>query len=254
MAKHELDLLANAVDSFNEALAKYRAAEGGDVTAYKFAIIHFAHFLELLFKYYVTQSHPLLIYKNPFAKDVERQQTIGLWEAVQFLRNEGHVIAPEFQKDLEWLKNLRNSIEHHKFTMELREVRLTLGRLTQALLEFNDYIADFDIRDHIDSDNLGVFETLSDEYKAEVAAAQKQAEEESETDQAESCLYCGNDTAALIEKTYKCFYCQEEDPILECCVCGCDERRYNMSLWNDEHEDYICEGCADRISNMWSAI
>lgn len=248
MAKHELDLLANAVDSFNEALSKYRAAESGDVPAYKFAIVHFSHFLELLFKYYVTQSHPLLIYKNPFAKDVERQPTIGLWEAVQFLRNEGHAFNPNFMKDLEWIKNLRNNIEHHKFTMDLREVRLTLGRLTQALLEFNDSVADFDIRDHVDSKNLGVFETLSDVYKAEVAAARKQAEEES--DEVDDCLYCGNDTAALVDGEYKCYYCQETDPILDCCVCGGADRRGNMSLWNEEFDDYICAGCLDRISSM----
>lgn len=250
MAKHELDLLANAIDSFNESLAKYRAAEAGSTGAYKFAIIHFAHFLELLFKYYVTQAHPLLIYKNPFAKDVENQATIGLWEAVQFLRNEGHVIDPDFQKDLEWLKKLRNSIEHHKFTMDLADVRKTLGRLTQALLEFNDNVAEFDIRDHVDKDNLKVFETLSDEYKAAVAAARSKAKEDSESGEAERCHYCGEETAALIGGEYACRYCEETDPIKACCICGTDERRSDMSPWNEEHDDFICGGCEDRIRNM----
>lgn len=34
------------------------------------AILHFSHFMELILKYYVTQAHPLLIYKNPFAKSL----------------------------------------------------------------------------------------------------------------------------------------------------------------------------------------
>lgn len=250
MAKHALDLLPNAIDSFNEALSKYRSAEDGDAGAYKFAILHFAHFLELLFKHYVTQVHPLLIYKNPFSANVEKQPTIGLWEAVQFLRNEGHKIEPAFQKDLEWLKTLRNKIEHHKFAMDLPEVRVTLGRLTQALLEFNDYVSDFDVADHIAVANLEVFTTLSDKYRAVIAAAEKQAEEESETGEPELCFQCGNATAALVNRVYTCFNCNESDPIIDCCICGIDDRSTNMSVWNDEHDDYICEGCRQRIAHM----
>ena len=43
----------NALDSFNEALAKYREGEAGKLSAYKFAILHMAHFLELVLKMYV---------------------------------------------------------------------------------------------------------------------------------------------------------------------------------------------------------
>lgn len=250
MAKHELDLLPNALDSFNEALSKYRAAEAGDPRSYKFAILHFAHFLELLFKHYVTQAHPLLIYKNPFAANLEKQQTIGLWEAVQFLRNEGHKIEPSFKKDLEWIKDLRNNIEHYKFTMDLSEVRATLGRLTQALLEFNDYVSDFDVAEHISPANLDLFKTLSDAYKAKVAAARKRAEEESDNNEAVLCHNCFNGTAALIGREYKCFLCEFSDPIQDCCVCGTQERRSEMSLWNEDYGDFICIGCQDRIASL----
>ncbi len=250
MPQHELDLLGNAIDSFNEALSKYRAAQKGDAAAYKFAITNFAHFLELLFKHYVTRAHPLLIYKNPFSKDVHRQMTIGLWEAVQFLKNEGHEIGQDFQNDLEWLKRLRNNIEHHKFTMDLDEVKTTLGRLTRALLEFNDNFDDFDIRKHVDGNNLKEFEALSDAYLAAISDAKLRASKLSETGEAEICLHCDNETAALQKRSYRCQYCEESDALLACCVCGADDRRFNMSLWNDEHDDYICEGCEDRISSM----
>jgi hypothetical protein len=190
-----------------------------------------------------------LIYKNPFSAQLERQQTIGLWDAVQFLNNEGHSIDPSFKKDLEWLKGLRNSIEHHRFEMDLAEVRSTLGRLTQALLEFNSLVADFDITKHVAPENLELFTILSDAYKAEVAAAAKRAEEESEDEEAALCHDCFHETAARIGAEYKCFYCEYVDSLEECCVCGCEERRSTMSVWN-EHGDYICESCEDRISSM----
>lgn len=57
MARIELDLLENAIDSLNEALAKYQDGLDGNEKAYKFCVQHLSHFLELVLKYYVTQSH-----------------------------------------------------------------------------------------------------------------------------------------------------------------------------------------------------
>jgi hypothetical protein len=129
-------------------------------------------------------------------------------------------------------------------------VRTTLGRLTQALLEFNVYVSDFDIGEHIAPENLGVFTILSDEYKAVIAAAEKRAEEESENDEAVHCNNCFNRTAARKDNGYECFYCEFSDPILDCSVCGIEERKSEMSEWNEEYDDYICQSCEDRINNM----
>lgn len=147
--KHTLELLENAFDSLDEALRKYEEGEDFEPRAYKFAVLHFAHFLELLFKYYVSQAHPLLIYKNPFSKRIEQENTIGIWDAIQFLKNEGKAVSPELMKDLEWIKKLRNSIEHFKFEMDVREVRRTLGRLIRATEEFNSEVGLLNMQDHI---------------------------------------------------------------------------------------------------------
>ena len=48
--RHQLDLLENAIDSLNEALAKYEQANTGDIKAYKFCVLHLSHFLELILK------------------------------------------------------------------------------------------------------------------------------------------------------------------------------------------------------------
>lgn len=252
--EHELDLLENAVDSLNEALRKYQEGTKGDLRAYKFAILHFAHFVELLFKYYVTQSHPLLIYKDPFSKNLKKERTIGLWEAVQFLKNEGKDVDPSFFSDMEWLKKLRNDIEHHKFTMNVAEVRRALGRLTQSVIDFNDTHADIDIYDHIDSDTFKVFEELADEHKAELANAQREAAEESPDGDAHDCTICwSKNTAIRVNKKYICKFCGEEDPETECCICSEVIRESEGIVWNDDHPphiDYICESCDDRIKHM----
>ena len=253
MARHELNLLENALDSFNESLRRYNDAFAGEDGAYKFAILHFAHFVELLLKYYVELSHPLLIYKNPFSKSIQSQNTIGLWEAVQFLKNEGRDWDSSFIADLEWLKRLRNEIEHHKFSMDVDTVRKNLGRLTRAVLELNLETSEFDIRDHIEPGNLRVFEVLSDEYAVEIEEARKKACEAAEDGVVWCCNHCGNDAAAKIGHEMQCQYCGEVDPIIYCCICGSPSIESEMTVWNDEHPphvDYACEYCNERIMNM----
>ncbi len=252
--EHELDLQENALDSLNEALRKYQEGLAGDLRAYKFAILHYAHFIELLFKYYVTESHPLLIYKNPFSKNLKKEKTIGLWEAVQFLKNEGKEVEPSFFTDMEWLKKLRNDIEHFKFTMDVAETRRAIGRLTQAVIDFNVTHADIDIFDHIDADTFSIFQELADENKAALANAQKEAEEYSENGEIYDCEICWNiGTAINSVAGYVCKLCGETDPEIDCCVCGERIRQSEGRVWNEDHPphiDYICEYCDDRISNM----
>lgn len=249
--KHELGLLENALDSLNEALRKFQAGESGDAHAYKFAVLHFAHSLELLFKYYVTQAHPLLIYKNPFSKSIEKENTIGLWDAVQFLRNEGKNISADLSNDLEWLKQLRNNIEHHKFEMNVHEVRRTLGRLIRATMEFSEEHDLLDLAHNVEADCKSTFETLADEYRAGLSMAQAEAIDKSEDGKAYDCYHCGEcNTAALAENTYECLFCKEKVAIVECCQCNAEFPETEVSVWNDDHPpqiDYICEACESYI-------
>ena len=182
MSRIELDLLENALDSFNEALRQYERAEEGEHKAFKFCIQSLSHFFELLLKFYVTKSHALLIYKNPFAKSIEdSSNTIGLYEAVNFLRNEGADLPPEFITDLKWLKELRNRIEHHKFKMNVAEAKETIGRLIHAVVVFDQNHASIDLASHIDDENAEVFYVLARTYEEQLEAALnkvKEAEDE----------------------------------------------------------------------------
>lgn len=254
MAKHQLDLRENAVDSFNEALCKYREGLGGNGAAFKFAILHLAHSLELLFKYYVSKAHPLLIYKNPFSKNIAKEQTIGLWDAVQFLVNEGYALDRSFFADLEWLKKLRNDIEHYAFDMDVPEVRRAMGRLVQAISEYHYDIGDEDIEQFVSKENLDLFNELADENKRELANARTEAKELTEDDEVHNCKFCGHDgTGAMIKGRIVCQYCKEDDNLLDCSICGAQMLRSEAIVWNDDHEshtDYACEACDDRIRSM----
>lgn len=255
MSKHELDLFENAIDSLNEALRKYQEGVEGNFRAFKFAILHFSHFIELLLKHYVMLSHPLFIYKKPFSKNIQKENTIGVWEAVQFLKDVGHDIPHEFNNDLKWFKKLRNDIEHYKFSLDINEVKSNIGRLMLAVNKFNDAVGSVKLKEYVDDPKLlRTFEDLAEEYEARLAAARKKAEEDSGFDFSYECCYCGNDgTTSCNARVYKCHFCGEETEEKECCVCGGNMPESDAIVWNSDyfpHIDYICTGCYDRYLRM----
>jgi hypothetical protein len=249
--KESLDLLQNASDSLNEALRRIAGAGPEELRPYKFAVLHFSHALELIFKHHVAAAHPLLIYKNPFSKSIHKEQTIGLWEAVQFLKNEGHELSEEMIRDLEWIKKLRNDIEHYKFEMDAAEARRIIGRLIRALDKFSSK-QDLIILDKlIDPECIGIFNVLNDEYKASLAEAKQRAVLKSGGKQITTCYMCGEtDTAYEHEGEMVCMFCGEKEQIVDCSVCGIRVPMTFASVWNDDHPgvtDYICDACHDHI-------
>ena len=254
MADIKLDLFDNAIDSLNEALAKYekgKSMKGAD-KAYKFCVQHLSHFFELILKFYVTKSHPLFIYKNPFAKKInEESQTIGLFEAINFLKNEGHDFTPKFENDLRWLKKLRNQIEHHKFEMNITQVEKTIGRLISAFVDFDESHESIDISSYVDRNRWVIFLNLAQTYKRNLKKAMQEVKAASVVPY--RCDDCGHLTMIPNEGAssgYKCAFCggeESEDIEVACIVCGQEWPTWQMSFstggHDDEPEAHYCPHC-----------
>lgn len=257
--RHQLDLLDNAIDSLNEALTKYQQAKAGDVKAYKFCVLHLSHFLELVLKHYVTLAHPLLIYKNPFAKDFNDESlTIGLQEAINFLRNEGKDLSEQFLKDITWLKKLRNRIEHYKFDMEVADVEATIGRLVHAFVEFDQAHANIELDDLIDSGQYDLFLELADNYDMNLKKAENEVDDACRENRGDPdfnvyhCDQCDHDTMipnSDSETGYRCTFCGSEesgDMEVRCGLCDMPWYIWQMKYldWTD-NEDwmYVCPRC-----------
>jgi hypothetical protein len=239
----------------------------GNEKAYKFCVQHLSHFLELVLKYYVTTSHPLLIYKNPFAKNVnDESQTIGLHDAINFLKNEGYEISEKFATDLRWLKDLRNKIEHHKFAMNADEVRETIGRLMSAVVELDETHESIDLSSHMAPEHYDLFHKLANTYEGRVAKAQlavKEAQEKAfkglrPKEQSlvhfavYRCYECGHDTIIANGEAvfvFRCTFCGNEaspDIEVECDLCS---QRWPIGEMNQFRERdtgelaYTCPRC-----------
>lgn len=266
--KIKLDILENATDSLNEALSKYEQGKAGNAKSYKFCIQHLSHFLELIFKYYVTQSHHLLIYKNPFAPTInEESQTIGLHEAINFLKNEGCEISEKFEKDIKWFKKLRNSIEHHRFEMDVNEVEEAIGRIMSAVVEFDENHESIDLQNYVSPEQYDLFHELANTYQGRLSAALakvKAAEKEAYRGvrpkeycdvhfSIHHCYECDHETMIPDDESstgYKCTFCgneESEDIEVTCDICGSDWPGWQMSSveWTDEGDrQNVCPYCS----------
>ncbi|MFZ8200461.1 hypothetical protein [Alteromonas portus] len=266
MSVHELGLLDNALDSMSEALSKFEEGEEGEHKAYKFAVLHLAHFIELIFKHHIASKHSLLIYKDPFSKKLDRNKTIGLWECINFINNEvPEAVSPELRKDLEWIKKLRNEIEHHKFTMDVLQVRSTIGRLFRSVMEFLMDHTELDIESHIPVHTKETFKVLSDEYEFSIRTAIKAADEVEEANPIDyssdpdaepvrlDCPECGHFTLVFSADSctgYRCTFCnnEESDELPGTCdICGVNTTQEELEHWPLEDGDvearcYHCSG------------
>jgi hypothetical protein len=263
---HQLDLLDNALDSLAEALAKFEEGDAGEPKAYKFAVLHMAHFIELVFKHHIAEKHPLLIYKEPFGQKLDRNKTITLWDAVNFINNEAaDTISKEFRADLEWLKRLRNEIEHHKFTMDVPQVRITIGRLFRSVLEFLEDYSDVEVDSHIPAHTMETFQILSDEYEFRKRDALREADAVEEANPRDyssgddeppvrlDCPNCDNPTLVLNDDSdtgYRCTFCgnkESDDLPATCDICGVQTTVNELDFWETEDGQfegrcYYCSG------------
>lgn len=265
MPIHKLDLLPNALDSLAEALAKFEEGDGGNHKAYKFAVLHMAHFIELIFKFHITEKHPLLIYKDLFSPKLDRNRTITLWDAINFINNEdGESVSKGLRNDLEWLKRLRNEIEHHKFELDVEHARTTIGRLFRSVLEFLEDHTDVEVRDHIPSETMATFKVLSDEYEFRLRNALREADAVEKANPSDpfdpeqtpvrlDCELCGNFTLVLnIDSStgFRCTMCgneEGEEIPATCDSCGAPYTQGELVYWENERGQnearcYYCSG------------
>ena len=271
--EHRLALIENAVDSLNEALTKYEmGAHGGEPRELKFAVLHMAHFIELLLKERMAKIHPLLIYERPFEAKIRYGRTISVSQAINFLRH-AEEIEDDFHDNLRWLTDLRNQITHREFVIDVVHTKETLGRIVKAAVDFCDPALSQQIRASLPKQVNATLQDLLDDYTERLRLAQSNAEEHSDqfgpyTDEYGhimpvgplDCGSCGSDQTVAASGQVKsrepaygqCFFCEQEGRITQCGHCSdwypdWDLVKHPMT----DEPSSICEACADWWQHRW---
>ncbi|HEV2613401.1 MAG TPA: hypothetical protein VGV92_01695 [Gammaproteobacteria bacterium] len=243
METFKLNLRENAVDSLEEGLVKYENGRNGDDREFKFCILNISHFIELSFKLFITNINPILIYKNPYSENLNKEITITMWEAVNLYKNTKSLtqtLTKENQDQLEWLRDIRNKIEHHEFSIDSTKVEADMSQI----LKFMDnlYRAENEVeelRKRLTPESRALYDELVNHYEKQLTLAIKKANETAETltratpaepfpdlsydDVLRKCPECNNPTLSYgVKKNgyYFCFFCESTYKAENCLQCN----------------------------------
>jgi hypothetical protein len=88
--KFKYDIKSNAIDSFNEALTKYEQGVNGELKAFKFAITHLSHCIELVLKMYLQTLNENLVFTKCYKELNKRAKAdnISILNAYHLLEKE----------------------------------------------------------------------------------------------------------------------------------------------------------------------
>lgn len=299
--KFKLDIKANAIDSFNEALTKYEQGQSGDLKAFKFSITHLVHSIELVLKMYLQTLNSYLVFSRCYKEVSNRSKTdkTDLLSAFNTLESEGfdfgkliqghpspHTVTVEqalliaksevcgktgsrlvdqdFIDDINWMKSLRNSIEHFEFEFTAKDVRLSIGRLVRGLDEFTDIFSLFNLDEEVGEGRINIFKILVDEYEHALSEAKISVSERkymlfSGVRPKEqmfiewnvyTCPSCGNDTMIPNDDSSTGYRCtlegcendESESIEVDCDICGTPWPNGEMTSWADTYS-YVCPRC-----------
>ncbi|MFI0472206.1 hypothetical protein ACGLWX_05705 [Halomonas sp. HMF6819] len=299
--KFKFDIKANAIDSFNEALTKYEQGQGGDLKAFKFSITHLAHSIELVLKMYLQSLDDNLVFSKCYKEVLKRSKMdeTDLLSAFNALEGEGydfgkliqghasphtvtveqvlsiakcevcgvtgnHFVDQDFIDDINWMKDLRNSIEHFEFEFTAKEVRLCVGRLVRGLVEFTDIFSLFDLDEEVGEDRIHTFKVLADEYEHALSEANISVSEQKHLLfsgvrpkyqmfiewNVYTCPSCGNDTMIPNDDSSTGYRCtlegceneESEDIEVDCDICSTPWPNGEMTSWEDTYS-YVCPRC-----------
>lgn len=220
-----LNLEQNAFSSLSHGIEHYIDTEKPDNL--KFAIIHVFHAIELFLKARLAKAHPLLIYAKLDCEVKDDSCTVGFEAIIMRLRNVDVKLTKGNIDDINALRKLRNSIEHHRITANSVEVENCIGRAARFLGEFLEEELEINLKDAIGE---GIYNTLSEAIYS--------YEERLNKANSEMTKLLPHDKEVLSYEFEFCPECNEEtivipDPVSE-------DERVHFFFWNAK---FYCTGC-----------
>jgi hypothetical protein len=134
---HKFNLIENALDSLEHAIAHLAEPRCLKVSDHKRAILDLSHVAELLFKERLRMIHPAFVLSDVDKYPSKTAHTVGAAEALQRLVKIGGIeFGDEDQAALKTIREKRNEIEHYEFQISDPESRLVIGNVLVFIFKF----------------------------------------------------------------------------------------------------------------------
>lgn len=234
---HKFNLVENALDSLEHAIAHLANARALAVSDHKRVILDLSHVAELLFKERLRRIHPAFVLTNVDKYPSKTAHTVSAADALQRLRKIGEVeFGEEDQAALKTVREKRNEIEHYEFQVTESESRLVIGNVLVFIFRFarDELGLDWASR-RIEDTHWAKLNEFAEFFESQRKSVLEQLENSECPTQ--DCPVCRNDTFDL--ESEACVLCGHREEVLECEWCKADY------LYSDvKYEDAgLCPDC-----------
>jgi hypothetical protein len=152
-----LGLEENALDSLIHAVEHFLAEERP--TDLKYTVLHIFHAVELFLKARLATFDSELIYEKP-RKDGKRH-TVNFRQLKERLSKEGVALSEQDKKNLAYLQEIRNSLEHHRIDCSRDDVEEYVGCAIYFLETFLVKELNISLKEKLDKLDEDAYQTLS---------------------------------------------------------------------------------------------
>ncbi|MBD2005590.1 MULTISPECIES: hypothetical protein [Cyanophyceae] len=256
-----LGLEDNAMDSLEHSVEHLCAAERD--TDLKYTVLHIFHATELFLKARLAKDGLEQIYKN---KKVEPDgYTVDFKNIIKRLHQIGVCLSEQDKSDLEFLRKVRNSIEHYEFAGDYEQIENYVGRAMRFLKIFLYKELGLDLQNELTE---RTYEALLNAFGS---YAERMAEHNISLHPKDYgvehdlllCEQCHKEAVAFPDPTSKdrtvhCFRCEVRYFVKFCLRCEC----LILSLiepgettaqdfgddFNEDEEGWFCDRCIKEIA------
>jgi hypothetical protein len=152
-----LGLEENAIDSLVHAVEHFLADERP--TDLKYTVLHIFHAVELFLKARLAKVDPELIYRN--SGSGETRYTVDFRELKKRLCNVNVILSQQDEESLKRLKEVRNSIEHHRIEHNRDDIEEYVGCAIYFLETFLLKELGISLKEQLDEVDEDAYQTLS---------------------------------------------------------------------------------------------
>lgn len=215
MAKLKLNLIANSISYFGEAVA-YAQRDELDDTRWKFAIINVVQAMELAFKEKLRRIHPTFIYSSVD----KRTETVSLTEALKRLVDPaigGLAVTEKDRGKIGKAVGLRNELTHFECEHEHEHMEAKFADIFSFMIFFYREQLDLPTFEFIDYDqHQRIIATVK--ARTELLKRARTSIEAEGVIDVWICPTCDESTFVMADE--ECRFCHHKEEVVECASCG----------------------------------